>query len=121
MERQRVELTEECSAILQHKLPPKRKDPGRFTILCVIENVQFDRCLCDLGASINLMHLSIFQKLGLSLYDPTPIVLQLADKSTTRAVGVVKDLLVRVGKFIFPADFILVDMEMDTNTPILLG
>ena len=72
---ERVELTEECSTVIQHRLPPKRKDPGSFTIPCTIENIHFDRCLCDLGASINLMSLSIFQKFGLGAYEPTSIVL----------------------------------------------
>ena len=67
------------------------------------------------------MPISIFQKLGLGAYEPTSIVLQLADKSTTCAQGVVEDVLVKVDKFIFSADFILVDMETDKNTPIILG
>ena len=74
-ETERVELTEKYGAIIQHRLPPKRKDSGNFTITCIIENIHFDRCLCDLGASINLMPLSIFQKLRLGAYEPTSIML----------------------------------------------
>ena len=70
-----VALTEECSAVLQQKLPPKLKDPGSFTIPCTIGNLSFDKCLCDLGASINLMPLSIFKKLGLP--EPKPIYMSL--------------------------------------------
>ena len=60
-----VALSEECSATLQKKLPPKLKDPGSFTIPCAIGNAVFERALCDLGASINLMPWSIFKKLKL--------------------------------------------------------
>ena len=70
-----VNLTEECSAILQRKLPQKLKDPGSFTIPCTIGNAIFDRALCDLGASINLMPLSIFKRLGLGEARPTTVTL----------------------------------------------
>ena len=60
-----VALTEECSAVLQRKFPPKLKDPGSFTIPYTIGKLFFDKCLCDLGASINLMPLSVFKTLGL--------------------------------------------------------
>ena len=60
-----VKLNEECSAIILNKLPPKVKDLGSFTIPCTIGNCHFDKVLCDLGVSINLMPLPIMQKLGL--------------------------------------------------------
>ena len=75
-----VNLTEECSAILQTKLPQKLKDPGSFTIPCTIGNSIFKRTLCDLGASINRMSLSIFRRLGLGEARPTTVTLQLADR-----------------------------------------
>ncbi|KAL5549750.1 hypothetical protein UlMin_004981 [Ulmus minor] len=78
---EKVMLTEECSAILQRKLLPKLKDPGSFTIPCTIGDFEFDKVLCDLGASINLMPLSIFRKLGLGEVKPTTVSLQLVDKS----------------------------------------
>ena len=68
-----VNLTEECSAILQRKLPQKLKDPGSFTTPYTIENSIFERTLCDLGASINLMSLSIFKLLGLGEAGPTTV------------------------------------------------
>ena len=74
-----VNLTEECSAILQRKLPQKFKDLGSFTIPCTIGNTIFERALCDLGAGINLMPLSIFKRLGLGEARPTTVTLQLAD------------------------------------------
>jgi len=74
-----VMLTEECSAILQNKLPPKLKDPGSFTIPCTIGECYFQKALCDLGVSINLMPFSIFRKLGIGEIRPTMVSLQLAD------------------------------------------
>ena len=71
-----VKLTEECSAILQRKLPQKLKDPGSFTIPCTIGGSTFERALCDLGASINLMPLSVFRKLGLGEVTLTTISLK---------------------------------------------
>ena len=76
-----VALTKECSAIIQHKLPPKLEDPESFTIPIHIGNSEFDKALCDLGASVNLMPLSIFRKFGLGEVQPTNITLQLADRS----------------------------------------
>ncbi|XP_039134255.1 uncharacterized protein LOC120271647 [Dioscorea cayenensis subsp. rotundata] len=114
-------LTEECSAILQKKLPPKLKDPSSFTIPCSIGNVVFERALCDLGASINLMPLSIFKKLNLGEARPTTVTLQLADRSLKHPREVIEDILVKIDKFIFPADFIVLDMEEDKDIPILLG
>ncbi|XP_031131744.1 uncharacterized protein LOC116033126 [Ipomoea triloba] len=76
-----VHLNEECSAILQSKLPPKLMDPGSFSIPCTIGNTSVDKCLCDLGASINLMPLTLFRKLGIAEMKPTTISLQLADRS----------------------------------------
>ena len=116
-----VNLTEECSAILQRKLPQKLKDPGSFTIPCTIGNAIFERALCDLGASINLMPLSIFKRLGLGEARPTTITLQLADRSLKHPRGIIEDVLVKVDKFIFPADFIVLDMEEDKEILIILG
>ena len=116
-----VNLTKECSAILQRKLPRKLKDPGSFTIPCTIGNAIFERALCDLGASINLMPLSIFKRLGLGEARPTTVTLQLADRSLKHPRGIIEDVLVKVGKFIFPADFIVLDMEEDKEIPIILG
>ena len=77
--------------------------------------------LCDLGASINLMLLSVFRQLQLVKAKPTTVTLQLADRSLAHPRGVIEDVLVKVDKFIFPADFIVLDMEEDTNVPIILG
>ena len=116
-----VAMTEECSAILQKKLPPKLKDPGSFTIPCAIGNKYIGKALCDLGASINLMPMSVFRKLGIGEARPTTVTLQLADRSITHPEGKIEDVLVRVDKFIFPADFIVLDFEADIEVPIILG
>ncbi|XP_062089686.1 uncharacterized protein LOC133796225 [Humulus lupulus] len=116
-----VVLTEECSAILQRKLPQKLRDPGSFTIPCTIGKFECKHALCDLGASINLMPLSVFRRLGLGKASPTTITLQLADRSVKHPRGIIEDVLVKVDKFIFLADFIVLDMEEDENVPIILG
>ena len=82
-----VNLTEECSAILRRKLPHKLKDPCNFTIPCKIGNSIFERALCDLGANINLMPLSIFRRLGLGEARPTMVTLQLANRSLKHPWG----------------------------------
>ncbi|XP_074342316.1 uncharacterized protein LOC141679831 [Apium graveolens] len=116
-----VALTEECSALLQHKLPRKLKDPGSFTIPCTIGKLSFDKSLCDLGASINLMPLSVFMQLGLPDQKPRNISLQLADRSITYPGGIVEDVLVKVDKLIFPSDFVILDFEEDKKIPTILG
>ncbi|XP_022875816.1 uncharacterized protein LOC111394297 [Olea europaea var. sylvestris] len=116
-----VKLTEECSAILQMKLPHKLKDPGSFNIPCNIGCITFERALCDLGASINLMPLSVFKKLGLGELNPTTLTLQLANKSLTYPKGIIEDVLVKVDKFISPVDFVVLDMYEDEKVPLILG
>ncbi|XP_027348058.1 uncharacterized protein LOC113859499 [Abrus precatorius] len=94
-----IPLTEECSAILQRKLPQKLKDPGSFSIPCSIGNCTIGKALCDLGASINLMPLAIMKRLGIEEVKPTSITLQLADRSYTYPYGIVEDLIdVQKGK-----------------------
>ncbi|XP_075478835.1 uncharacterized protein LOC142519688 [Primulina tabacum] len=116
-----VKLSEECSSILQNKLPPKLNDPGSFSIPCTIGNSNFNKALCDLGASINLMPYSCFEKLGIGEVKPTTISHQLADRSIKYPRGVIEDVLVKVDKFIFPVDFVVLDMEEDREIPLILG
>ncbi|KAL5734310.1 hypothetical protein ACOSP7_032171 [Xanthoceras sorbifolium] len=116
-----VALTEECSAIIQNKLPQKLKDPGSFTIPCTIRSSEFVKALCDLGASINLIPFSVFRKLGLGEVKPTSVTLQLADRSVKYPYGVIEDVLVKVDKFYFPVDFIVLEMEEDVDIPLILG
>ncbi|XP_028752727.1 uncharacterized protein LOC114712370 [Neltuma alba] len=115
-----VALTEDCSAILQ-KLPPKLRDPGSFYIPCNIGKHFNGKALCDLGASVNLMPLAVFNRLNLGEARPTIVTLLFADRSISYPKGIVEDVLVKVDKFIFPADFIVLDCEVDWNIPIILG
>ena len=116
-----VNLTEECIAILQRKLLQKLKDPSSFTITYKIGNSIFKRALCDLGASINLMPLSSFRRLGLGEARPTTVTLQLVDRSLKHPRGVIEGVLVKVDKFIFLTDSIVLDMDEDKEIPIILG
>ncbi|XP_019256322.1 PREDICTED: uncharacterized protein LOC109234712 [Nicotiana attenuata] len=116
-----VAFTEECSSRIQGKLPQKLKDPGSFTIHISIGKHAVGRALCDLGASINLMPLSVFRQLGLGEPRPTTVILQLVDRSLAHPEGVIEDVLVQVGSFIFPADFIILDYEPDQEVPFILG
>ena len=86
-----IALTQECSAILTCKIPPKLKDPGSFTIPCSIGGQEVGLALCDLGASINLMPLSVFNKLGIGEVRPTTVTLQLEDRSIAYPKGKIED------------------------------
>ena len=116
-----VNLTATYSAIIQKKLPAKMKDLGSFTIPCSIGKYEFKKALCDSGASINLMPLSVVQRLSLGELTPTAITLQMADRSMAQPEGILEDVLVKVGKFVFPVDFVVMKMEEDTQVPLLLG
>ena len=116
-----VKLSEECSAILQKKLPKKLKDPGSFTLPCTIGISFFEKVLCDLSVNINLMPLSVCRKLGLGEMKQTTISLQLAYQSIKYPCGIIEDILVKVDKFIFPIDFMVLDMEEDQEVPLILG
>ncbi|XP_021813292.1 uncharacterized protein LOC110756196 [Prunus avium] len=118
-----VKLSKRCSAILQgHKLPEKKKDPGCFDIPCTIGSIYFDKALCDLGSSINLMPLSIARKMGLGEeIKSTSVSLQMADRSITLPKGLIEDVIVKVDTLVFPADFLVIDMETNGHTPIILG
>ena len=110
-----------CSAIIQRKLPKKFKDPGSVTIPCTIRKEAVNKALIDLGASIDLMPLSMCRRIGNLKIDPTKMTLQLVDRSITRPYGVVKDVLVKVRHFIFLVDFVIMDIEEDTEIPLILG
>ncbi|XP_048231769.1 uncharacterized protein LOC125370427 [Ricinus communis] len=116
-----VTLNEECSTILQNKLPVKRRYLGSFIVPCIISDLHINDALADLGASINLMPSSLFEKLGLSEPKPTRMSVQLVDRTVKFPRGIVEDVLVKVGKFIFPVDFVVMDMEGESNIPLILG
>ncbi|XP_058733056.1 uncharacterized protein LOC131604643 [Vicia villosa] len=116
-----VTLTTECSSIIQNKMAPKLKDPGSFSIPCNIGKFGIDKALCDLGASISLIPLSICEKLNMGDLRPTKMSIQLADQSVKYPVGVLENIPVRIGQFYIPTDFIIMDIKEDVNTPIILG
>ncbi|XP_021728490.1 uncharacterized protein LOC110695584 [Chenopodium quinoa] len=116
-----VSLTENYSAIIMNKMSPKLKDPEYFSIPCAINKTQIDNALCDLEASVNLMPYSVYQRLELGELSPTNITLQLADRSIKIPKGKVEDVPLRVGKFVIPVDFVVLDMDKDSNIPIILG
>ena len=116
-----VNLTATFSVVIKRGLPEKMKDLGSFTIPCTIGEFEFQKALCDSGASINLMPYSVAKKLSLGEITPTTVTLQMADRTLEKPEGIIEDVLVKVGKFIFPADFIILDMEEDSQVPLLLG
>nr|GFA52583.1 reverse transcriptase domain-containing protein [Tanacetum cinerariifolium] len=117
----KVPLNENCLAMLLKKLLEKLRDLGKFLIPCDFPGMEVWHALADLGASINLMPLSILKKLSLSELTPTRMTLELADRSITRPKGVSEDVFVKVGKFHFPTDFVVVDFDADPRVPLILG
>ena len=118
-------LTEQVSAIIQSKNPVKYKDPGSPTISVNIGGNCIDKSLLDLGASVNLMPYSVYKQLGLGELKPTNITLSLADRSVKIPKGIVEDVLVKIDKFYYPVDFVVLDTEPIANepnhVPIILG
>ncbi|GJT99670.1 reverse transcriptase domain-containing protein [Tanacetum coccineum] len=117
----RTPLNENCSAVILNKLPKKLGDPGRFLIPCEFSGINTCNALADLGASINLMPYSVWKDLSLPELTPTCMTLELADRSITEPIGIAKDVRLMVGKFQFPADFVVVDFEPDPRVPLILG
>ncbi|RYQ84409.1 hypothetical protein Ahy_B10g103718 [Arachis hypogaea] len=116
-----IVMNKECSAPIQPELPTKRKEPGSFHIPCAIGETIFDKGLCDLRASINLMPLSLMKKLQINKLMPIDVVIRLADKTQKQAVGVVKNVLVKVGNYFLPTYFVILEMEDSHLHPIILG
>ncbi|GJY84199.1 reverse transcriptase domain-containing protein [Tanacetum coccineum] len=110
-----------CSAVILKKLPEKLGDPGRFLIPCDFGEFDNHLALADLGASINLMPLSIWKKLGLPDLTSTRMVLELADRTISKPLGIAENVFVKVGKFYFPVDFVILDFVADPRVPLILG
>ncbi|GJU39394.1 reverse transcriptase domain-containing protein [Tanacetum coccineum] len=120
LELAKIPLNENCSAMLLKKLPEKLGDPGKFLIPCNFLGMDVCHALADLGASINLMPLSIWKNLSLPELTPTRMTLELADRSITYPKGLVEDVFVKVRKFHFPTDFVVVDFEADPRVALIL-
>lgn len=121
----KIFLTEQVSSIIQTNIAPKYKDPGSPTIAITIGDKRIEQALLDLGASVNLLPFSVYQELGLGEMKQTRVTLQLADRSVRIPRGVVEDVLVQVGQFIYPVDFVILDTtptdSCATSTPVILG
>ncbi|GKE28397.1 reverse transcriptase domain-containing protein, partial [Tanacetum coccineum] len=114
-------VNENCSAVILKKLLEKLGDSDKFLIPCDFPELGECLVLADLGESINLMPLSIWEKLSLPELTPTQMILELADRSITRPTGITEDVFVKVGKFHFPTDFIVVDYVVNPRVPLILG
>ncbi|XP_023757538.1 uncharacterized protein LOC111906029 [Lactuca sativa] len=115
-----IAMTKSCTSIIQNKLPVKKDDPGSFVLPCRIGKL--DKIgLCDLGASINLMSLSIFQRLGIGEARPTTISLQLENQSVVYPEGKTEDIVIKIDNLFVPGDFIILDYEADDDCGIILG
>ncbi|GJU11895.1 ribonuclease H-like domain-containing protein [Tanacetum coccineum] len=104
-----------------HTLPQKEKDPGSFTLPYFIHNVYFDKARVDLGASVNVMPFSTYTNLGLGILSHTRLTIELVDRTINQPRGIAKNVLVRIGKFIFPIDFIILDIPEDDDVSLILG
>jgi hypothetical protein len=107
----KVFLTEHVSSLIRHNTPPKFKDPGAPTISCIIGQKEIDKALLDLGVGVNLLPYSVYQQLGLGELKPTIVILQLADRSIKKPRGIREDVIIKVNKFFFTVDFIVLDIE----------
>nr|GEW71879.1 reverse transcriptase domain-containing protein [Tanacetum cinerariifolium] len=116
----KTSLNEHCSEVLLKKLPEKLGDPGKFLIPCDFPRMDECLALADLGASINLMPLSVWNKLSLPELSPTCMTLKLTDRLISRPVGVAKDIFVNIGTLNFPTDFVVVDFHADPRVPLIL-
>ncbi|XP_070010278.1 uncharacterized protein [Nicotiana sylvestris] len=112
-----VTLTQTCSTVVTRPMAQKMSDPGSSIIPCTTGNYAFAKALYDLGANINLMPLAIYTKLGISKARPTSMLLQLADRMVKSPTGILDDALVQVGKFLFPADFVILDCQQSMRRP----
>ncbi|GKB42049.1 reverse transcriptase domain-containing protein [Tanacetum coccineum] len=121
LELTKTPVNENCSAVILKTFPEKLGDPGRFLIPCDFPELDECLALADVGASNNLMTLSVFEKLNLQRLTKTRMILELADRSISTPTGIAEDVFVKVGTFYFPADFVVVDYDADPRVPLILG
>ena len=113
-----VILTAICSAVIQKTIPEKMHNPGSFTIPYKIGDADMGKALCDSGASTNLMPLSVAKRLSLGELTPTSITLQMENRTLAHLEGILEDVLIRVGKFVFLVDFVFINIEEDKQVPL---
>ena len=120
----KVFLTEQVSSIIRNGMPLKFNDPGSPTIPCIIGTAKIEHALLDLGSSVNLLPTTLYEALGLGKLKDTSMILQLADRSMKMPKGIVEDVLVQVGNFYYPVDFVVLDMNIShvpNHSSIILG
>ncbi|XP_017984334.1 PREDICTED: uncharacterized protein LOC108663627 [Theobroma cacao] len=117
---QTVVFTKKCSVIFQNKLPLKLKEPGSFSIPYTIGSFKFSKALCDLGVSVSIMPMSIAKKLGLNEIQPITFSLQLVEQTIRYPIGIIKDVLLKVGHLFILVGFIVLEMEEEVETPLIL-
>ncbi|GKC87514.1 reverse transcriptase domain-containing protein [Tanacetum coccineum] len=119
----RTPLNEHCSAVILNKLPEKLGDPGKFLIPCDFPGMVECLALVDLGASINLMPLSVWKKLSLLELTPTCKTLELADRSITQPIGIAEDVDIKVGELTLRVgkEAVTFNLDDDTRDPLILG
>nr|GEW23779.1 hypothetical protein [Tanacetum cinerariifolium] len=110
-----------CSALLLNQLPLKEEDPRSFILSCSIGRLDFNNALVDLGTSISIMPFSIYKRLGMGKLEPINMVIEMADNTKIIPKGIVKNLPIMIDKFIFPVDFVILDIIEDFRMPIILG
>ena len=116
-----IDLEVESNSFNLKDLPKKFRDPGSFTISVSMGDLFVGNALLDLGSSINLMPLTMLRQIGNLEVKPTKIQLQLADRTVKHPYGMVEDVLIKVDKFMFPVDFVILDMKEDEEVPLILG
>ncbi|GKE49246.1 hypothetical protein Tco_1480504 [Tanacetum coccineum] len=119
-EDEEIRMNPRCSALLRNHLPSKEQDPGSFILPCSIGKLDFNDALADLGASISVIPLSMYKRLGIRKLEPINMVIEMADNTKCTPKGIVENLLIKIDKFIFPMDFVILDMVEDLRMPIIL-
>ncbi|GJS94017.1 zinc knuckle CX2CX4HX4C containing protein [Tanacetum coccineum] len=117
----KIRMNPRCPALLHNHLPPKEQDPGSFILSCSIGKLDFKNALADLGASISIMPFSMYKCLGIGKLKPINMLLEMAHNTNAATKGIVKNLLIKIDKFIFPVDFVILDMVEDIRMRIILG
>nr|GEY52501.1 reverse transcriptase domain-containing protein [Tanacetum cinerariifolium] len=117
----RTPMNEHCLAVILNKLLRKLGDPSKFLIPCEFPGIDECLALADLGASINLMPLFVWEALSFPELTPTCMTLEHMDRSVSKPISIAKDVSFKVGMFHFPVDFVVVDFEPDPRVPLYLG
>lgn len=116
-----IKVSHSCSTILTRHVVAKKDDPGVLIIPCTIETCKFGKALCDLGATINLMPLLVFEQLNVEAFSPLSMKLLVANRLVKKPIGIIYGVLVRVDRLIFLADFVVLDYDIDVKVKIIVG